>query len=142
MVVRVERAEREGDAAGGNSAAALTFYWPQLARQVRVRGRVTPGSAELNAADFASRGVGEKAVALASRGSQPLVDGETRAQAVALARRQLDERPDLVSSTWSTYVLAADTVEFWQADPDRQHVRVRFSRDVSAAAWTQTLLWP
>jgi pyridoxine/pyridoxamine 5'-phosphate oxidase len=32
------------------------------------------------------------------------------------------------------------TVEFWQADKDRQHVRVQYRH--GEADWTHTLLWP
>jgi pyridoxamine 5'-phosphate oxidase len=32
------------------------------------------------------------------------------------------------------------TVEFWQADKDRQHVRVQYRH--GEAGWTHTLLWP
>lgn len=121
-------------------SAALTFYWPPVARQVRVRGPVLSGSAELSAADFRSRGSGARAVALASRESRPLADRSTCEQAVAEAVRQLVAEPDLISATWQVYVLAAHTVEFWQADKDRQHTRVQYRHH--ADRWTHTLLWP
>ena len=121
--------------------AALTFYWPSVARQIRVRGSVTAGSPQLSAADFRSRGTGARAVALASRESQPLADRETCAQAVADAQRRLSDQPDVVSPTWQVYVLAARTVEFWQADKDRQHTRVQYRRR-NLDSWARTLLWP
>jgi pyridoxamine 5'-phosphate oxidase len=121
-------------------AAALTFYWPQVGRQVRVRGPVLPGPAELSAADFRSRGTGARAVALASRESQPLDSRSACAQAVADAERQLAADPDLAAPSWQVYAVVAQTVEFWQADKDRQHVRVQYRR--GEQGWTRTLLWP
>ncbi|MET0492594.1 MAG: pyridoxamine 5'-phosphate oxidase family protein [Actinoplanes sp.] len=47
-------------------AAALTFYWPALARQVRVRGPVTAEPADRSAASRAEASIG--------RQSQPLAD--------------------------------------------------------------------
>lgn len=120
--------------------AALTFYWPAVGRQVRVRGTVTPGSPELSAADFRARGTVAKAVALASRESQPLADLATCADAVADARRRLTAQPDLVSPSWCSYALVAQTAEFWQADHDRQHLRVQYQR--RPEGWAHTLLWP
>ncbi|HEY5200470.1 MAG TPA: pyridoxine 5'-phosphate oxidase C-terminal domain-containing protein [Acidothermaceae bacterium] len=42
--------------------------------------------------------------------------------------------------TWTLYAVVADTVEFWQANEDRQHVRVQYRRD--GDRWTHTMLWP
>jgi pyridoxamine 5'-phosphate oxidase len=120
--------------------AALTFYWPQVGRQVRVRGPVVAGSAEQSEADFRSRGTGARAVALASRESQPLDSRSACAQAVAAAERQLAAVPDLAAPSWQVYAVVARTVEFWQADKDRQHIRVQYRH--GEAGWTRTLLWP
>jgi pyridoxamine 5'-phosphate oxidase len=120
--------------------AALTFYWPSVARQVRVRGSVSTGSADTSAADFRSRGRAARAVALASRESEPLTDRATCAQAVADAAARLAGEPDLVAPSWQAYAVVADTVEFWSADKDRQHTRVRYRCHNNT--WTHTLLWP
>lgn len=120
--------------------AALTFYWPQVGRQVRVRGPVLAGSAERGAADFRSRGTGARAVALASRESQPLDSRASCSDAVADAERQLAADPDLAAPSWQVYAVVATTVEFWQADKDRQHVRVQYRHD--ERGWARTLLWP
>jgi pyridoxamine 5'-phosphate oxidase len=130
----------KGSQLAAQTAAALTFYWPLVGRQIRVRGRVRTGSAELSAADFQARGIGARAVALASRESQPLTDRGSCEQAVADAERQLAAQPDLLSPDWQVYAVAADTVEFWQADKTRLHTRVQYRRH--AANWSHTLLWP
>lgn len=121
-------------------AAALTFYWPQMARQVRVRGPVERGTAAHSTADFRERGSSARAVALVSQESQPLTDRRECAAAIAEAERRLSENPNLIAPHWQTYAVNAHTVEFWQADKDRQHLRVRYTRD--SAGWVHTLLWP
>jgi pyridoxamine 5'-phosphate oxidase len=133
-------ASAKGTQLAAHSAAALTFYWPLVGRQIRIRGRVRPGSAELSAADFQSRGVAARAVALASHESQPLSDRGSCEHAVAAAVRQLTARPDLLSPDWQVYVVTPETVEFWQADKDRLHTRVQYR--CHADDWTHTLLWP
>ncbi|MEU9004038.1 pyridoxamine 5'-phosphate oxidase family protein, partial [Streptomyces sp. NPDC048551] len=45
----------KGGQLAGHPRAALTFYWPQHGRQVRIRGSVMPGTSEENAADFLDR---------------------------------------------------------------------------------------
>lgn len=120
--------------------AALTFYWPAHARSVRIRGAVAAASAAESAADFRARGLGARAVALASKESQPARTGEEINEAVAAAHSRLADDPSLTSATWSLWAVQADTVEFWQADRNRQHVRVRYSREPNG--WSRTLLWP
>jgi pyridoxamine 5'-phosphate oxidase len=120
--------------------AALTFYWPLVARQIRVRGPVVVGPDELSAADFRSRGIGARAVALVSHESQPLSSRATCAQAVAEAERHIAAHPGIVLPSWRVYAVAAHAVEFWQADKDRQHIRVQYRHHKDG--WTHTLLWP
>ena len=47
--------------------AALTFYWPKVGRQVRIRGAVVALDCEKNAADFLARPQGSRAGALLAR---------------------------------------------------------------------------
>lgn len=68
-------------------AAAITVYWPQLGRQVRIRGEVE-AAAELTVRDQ------------------------------------------------TAYTLWARSVEFWQGDPNDEHVRLRYDR--SDTSWEKT----
>ena len=60
--------------------------------------------------------------------------------AVASADRRLAAQPDLVSPSWQVYAVVPAVIEFWQADKDRQHIRVQYRRE--GEAWSRTLLWP
>lgn len=123
-----------------HAAAALCFYWPLVARQVRVRGAVVRADAEESAADFRGRGVGARAVALAGRQSAPLDDLDRCREAVEHAAARIAAEPATAAPTWSLFAVAASTVEFWQADWERRHVRLRYQREGSA--WRRGLLWP
>src|SRR5581483_8319383 len=59
-----------------NPLAALTFYWPELERQVRVEGRVQRVSREQSEAYFRKRPKGSQLGAWASRQSQILPNRE------------------------------------------------------------------
>jgi pyridoxamine 5'-phosphate oxidase len=130
----------KGQQLASQASAALTFYWPALARQVRVRGRVSAASRERSAADFRARGIGARAVALAGTQSTPLASRDECAVAVRAAVGCIEAMPEIVSPTWTLYAVVADTVEFWQADQDRQHIRVQYRRD--GDRWTHGMLWP
>lgn len=49
------RSTRKGIDLAANPSAALTFYWPELGRQVRVTGEVEELRSEVAAADWAAR---------------------------------------------------------------------------------------
>ena len=48
--------------------------------------------------------------------------------------------PGLIAPGWTLYALTAEEAEFWQGDPQRRHVRLRYLR--AAGGWTRQLLWP
>ena len=49
------RSTRKGIDLAANPSAALTFYWPELGRQVRVTGEVEELPSDVAAADWAAR---------------------------------------------------------------------------------------
>jgi pyridoxamine 5'-phosphate oxidase len=120
--------------------AALSFYWAQQGRQIRIRGTVAPAGAAASAADFLARTPGSRAEALTGRQSQPLADPAELDEALRRAQAELAANPGLVAPAWTLYALAAGDVEFWQADHERRHIRLRYRR--LADGWTRCLLWP
>jgi pyridoxamine 5'-phosphate oxidase len=120
--------------------AALTFYWSPLGRQVRVRGPVVAAPPDRSAADFRARPAGSRAEAMAGNQSRPLDSRQTLDLSTKRALDRLARNPDLVVSGWTLYTLVPEQVEFWQADRDRKHTRLRYERD--GDAWTRELLWP
>ncbi|MEV0945502.1 pyridoxal 5'-phosphate synthase [Rhodococcus sp. NPDC049939] len=125
-----------------NSAAALTFYWREQGRQVRVRGSVEEGGTAVSARDFRERSVTARAVAAASRQSEVLGDPAEYERAVAAAVARIEAEPDFVSESWRAWCLVPDSVEFWQADPGRRHQRLLYSRESGAGGWRAAQLWP
>ncbi|MFI6938786.1 pyridoxal 5'-phosphate synthase [Streptomyces sp. NPDC050418] len=121
--------------------AALTFYWPALARQVRVRGPVTPASPEASRADFLARGPGARAESLLGRQSQPLTDPAERTAAVAASLARVGREPGLVPEGWQLLTVRAESVEFWQGDKARSHTRLTY-RANGNGGWERQLLWP
>jgi pyridoxamine 5'-phosphate oxidase len=136
----VHGASPKGRELAANPVAALTFYWPELARQVRVRGTVHAESAERSAADFLARSDGSRALAMSGLQSTPLDDQSSVDIAAKQALERLTHEPGLVVGEWILYTLRAEQVEFWQGDKDRKHTRVRYERD--GGGWTKQLLWP
>ncbi len=123
-----------------NASAALTFYWPQQGRQIRIRGTVASTGAERSAADFLARSPGSRAESLTGRQSDILDDEAEEQAALEAASAALAADPGLIAPDWTLYVLAATDVEFWQADEHRRHIRLRYQR--ADRAWIRHRLWP
>lgn len=125
-----------------NPAVALTFYWPHLGRQVRIRGVATQLSAEESARDFFERPIGSKVTALASKQSEVLEDAEKLQQGLHNAQEKMRKEPDYVSPAWTVFAVAPRSVEFWQGATDRMHQRLRYETSPADEEWKKNMLYP
>jgi pyridoxamine 5'-phosphate oxidase len=130
---------RKGDELATSPYAALTFYWIPLGRQVRVLGTVEAASPEDSARDFLMRPEAARAEALVGRQSAVLADPADIDVAVKEQAERIAAEPGLIAPNWTLYTLRAEEVEFWQADRDRRHTRLRYRLEDQ---WTKELLWP
>ena len=127
--------------------AALTFYWKSLQRQVRVRGRVEPVSAEEADAYFASRSRMAQIGAWASKQSSELESRLAFEKAVARFTAKFAIGAVPRPAYWSGYRVVPQEIEFWQERPFRLHDRVAFTRansnrSAAKAPWGKTRLYP
>ena len=120
-------------------AAALTFFWPGLERQLRIRGRVEPLTDEASDRYFQSRPRPSRIGAWASQQSEIIADRNALEKARAAVEVRFPEevpRPP----HWGGYRLVADAIEFWQGRPGRLHDRIRYLH--KDGAWGQDRLQP
>lgn len=121
--------------------AALVFFWPELERQVRIRGSVVPLAPEESATYYDSRPRGSRIGAWASEQSSVIADRtvlETRVREVE-AEYPGDSAPPLPPH-WGGYLVAPTQLEFWQGRQSRLHDRIRYRLD--ASAWILERLSP
>jgi pyridoxamine 5'-phosphate oxidase len=110
--------------------ASATFPWFLLGRQVHVRGLVTKVSAEQTADYWSKRPRGSQLGAWASHQSEPIASrAGLLAQLADVTARfaDLDEIP--VPPNWGGYLIAPESVEFWQGRENRVHNRIRVCTD-------------
>ena len=126
-----------------NVKAGATFFWPQLERQVRVRGKVRKISEEASDAYFASRPRASQVGAWASSQSEPLRSGTTLEDAYTReSLRFQDEEAVPRPPHWGGYELVPVHMEFWQGRPSRMHHRLAFTRSEDSEGWQMSQLQP
>ncbi|KAI4718737.1 pyridoxamine 5'-phosphate oxidase [Aureobasidium sp. EXF-10727] len=132
----------KGKQIANNAAVALTFYWPQLGRQIRIRGQAKQLSAEESVKDFLERPVGSKVTALASRQSEVLEHQEALSEGLRRAQEKVEADPNFVSPAWTVFAVAPNSVEFWQGATDRMHQRLRYEPSDASGQWKKQILYP
>lgn len=136
----VSTESQKGRDLAANPVAALTFYWPQVVRQVRIVGPVITDGIDAGAQDFLARPPGSRAMALTLRQSQPLLDPAELDTELEKAEYRLSVDPDLVPAEWVSYAVRPIEVEFWEGSSDRRHARLHYHR--VADEWDTSRLWP
>lgn len=109
-----------------NPAVALNFYWPVMARQVRVRGHITFTSESQSDDYFASRPKASQWSALISPQSTPIA-GRHELEAALEQLRQQNEVPIVRPDFWGGYCVTPYEMEFWQGRDNRLHDRIQYS---------------
>jgi len=123
-----------------NPNAALCFYWPPLARQVRVEGTVQKASDEEADAYFSTRPHGAQIGAWASHQSAELANRQELKARVKEVEKKFEDKNVPRPPFWSGFRVVPERIEFWQSREDRLHDRVVFVR--KGEEWMKMLLYP
>lgn len=131
---------RKGRELAENPRAAAVLYWPDLHRQVRAEGDVSPLPDDQSDAYFDARPRGHRVAAWASEQSEPLESYATLEERFEHFDARFEEQDVPRPHSWGGYLLAPARIEFWQGRPNRMHERTLYTR--SGTAWSKTLLQP
>jgi pyridoxamine 5'-phosphate oxidase len=132
---------QKGKELDANPACALTFFWPELERQVRIEGVCIRLDEATSENYFKSRPRESQVGAWASPQSTLIKNRELLETRVKELEKRFERKETLPKpKQWGGYAVAPLEIEFWQGRPSRLHDRIVYYK--TDDAWTIHRLAP
>lgn len=134
---------RKGRQLHENPHAALTFFWPELERQVRIEGMIAPVSTAESDAYFAQRPRESQLGAHASAQSREIASRAALEARLAAVTSQFghNDQPIPRPAHWGGYRLVPVLFEYWQGRASRLHDRIVYELQ-DDGSWRTARLMP
>lgn len=123
-----------------NPKASLTFFWPELERQVRIMGEIEKISSNESDDYFFSRPLGSQIGAWTSPQSQEIPSRSILDENMGKLKERFLTEPIKRPEYWGGYRLSPIRLEFWQGRPSRLHDRICYQKN--EAKWKLSRLAP
>jgi pyridoxamine 5'-phosphate oxidase len=130
----------KGIALAGCEKTALLFFWPELERQIRIKGIASKCSSEFSDNYFNTRPLESRIAVLASNQSHEIPSRAYLESEFERIKRELGSKNPARPNNWGGYHVKPNHFEFWQGRSNRLHDR--FEYRFSAEGWILSRLAP
>lgn len=131
---------KKGRDLGVNPHTVLHFFWPELERQVNIRGTAQKIAGEESESYFRSRPVESRIAAWASSQSTVLESRRELEKRVEELKTRFADGDVPLPPFWGGFRVNPDRFEFWQGRSSRLHDRICY--DINNLSWNISRLSP
>lgn len=130
----------KGESIAHHAKVGVSFFWPNLERQVLIKGAIKKVSEERSDAYFNSRPKGSQLGALVSNQSAVINDRSVLEEKMLSLKAHYEDQEIKRPDHWGGYIITPVSIEFWQGRPSRLHDRIRYR--VENGNWIKERLAP
>ncbi len=112
-----------------NPAVSLSFYWPELMRQIHIEGSVEKVSEKQSDDYFKTRPSGSQLSAWASSQSEPVSSRDDLEKTLQKMEKKFKGKSIPRPDNWGGFRVKPDRVEFWQGRLNRLHDRICYFKE-------------
>ena len=131
---------QKGNDLAANQCASITFFWPELERQIRIEGTAAKTTAAESDIYYNSRPRSSRIGAWVSAQSEPLKERADLEKREAALVQEFENQDIARPEHWGGYRINPVRIEFWQGRPSRLHDRLVYQ--LYEGLWQMSRLQP